>query len=65
MNQTQTENGKGQWVPAIPEPYFGIRKMCTYCESTLARPSLNWCGRKFWTKEGYRAHYALKHILGL
>lgn len=43
-------NKDKKWVPAIPEPYYGIRKECV-------------CGRKFWTKEGYKAHYALEHIL--
>ena len=51
MNTVQTQNKLGQWVPAIPLPfYFMIRKGCS-------------CGRKFWTEEGYEAHYALKHIL--
>ncbi len=44
------QNGRGQWIPAIPLPFYGLKKGC-------------WCGRKFWTEEGYRAHYALKHIL--
>jgi len=51
---TQIQNDKGQWVPAIPEPlyeWFDLKK----CK----------CGRMFWTKEGYRAHYALAHILFL
>lgn len=38
------------WLPAIPLPLLGIRKRCD-------------CGRKFWTMDGYRAHYALAHIL--
>lgn len=40
----------GARVPAIPLPLFGFRKRC-------------YCGRKFWTLEGYRGHYALVHIL--
>ena len=48
--EAQTKNKKGQWVPAIPLPYYGHRKMCM-------------CGRKFWFMENYEAHYALKHIL--
>ena len=47
-----TMNKKGEWVQAIPEPYYGFKKECK-------------CGRRFWTKKGYRAHYALKHILHL
>jgi len=45
------ENSRGEWVPAIPLPFFGFRKTCT-------------CGAKFWTELGYQGHYALKHILG-
>jgi hypothetical protein len=41
----------GRWVPAIPEPYpLLVRHRCS-------------CGRKFWTREGYDAHYAFAHIL--
>jgi hypothetical protein len=38
------------WLPAIPLPFQGLRKGCH-------------CGRKFWTMKGYRAHFALTHIL--
>lgn len=48
----QTQNDRGEWVPAIPLPLYGVRKECT-------------CGRKFWTMGGYRGHYALVHILHL
>lgn len=49
----QTKNKYGEWVPAIPLPYYGAfnsRK----CQ----------CGHKFYSDEKYRGHYALKHILG-
>lgn len=49
---TQTQNKEGEWVPAIPLPYFGNRYHC-------------FCGRKFWKMKNYRAHYALVHILKL
>ena len=50
------KNKSGQWVQAIPEPYYHlIRKECYFPK----------CHRKFWTKEGYKAHAALKHILDL
>lgn len=40
------------WLPAIPLPFLGIPfKRCNYCK------------RKFWTMDGYRAHFALHHIL--
>ena len=52
MSETQTQNKRGEWVPAIPLPYYGLRKHCT-------------CGRRFWTEQGYRGHYALAHILAL
>jgi hypothetical protein len=48
----QTLNDRGEWVPGIPLPFYGLRKRCE-------------CGRKFWTAEGYRGHYALAHTLGL
>lgn len=45
------ENERGQWVVAIPEPYFKlIRKRCE-------------CGKLFWTMEGYKGHFALRHII--
>lgn len=47
-----TENSRGEYVPSIPLPYYGIRKECQ-------------CGKKFWTEKGYEGHYALEHILGL
>jgi hypothetical protein len=46
------KNYRGQWVPGIPLPMYGIRKKCE-------------CGNVFWTEKGYRGHYALIHILGL
>lgn len=48
----QTQNRRGEWVPAIPMPFQFTRKVCV-------------CKRKFWTLEGYEAHYALVHVLGL
>jgi hypothetical protein len=50
--QVTTQNDRGEWVPAIPVPFYGLRKHCS-------------CGRKFWTERGYRGHYALAHILRL
>ncbi len=47
---THMENKLGEWVPAITMPFLGARKKCR-------------CGEKFWTLDGYRGHYALKHIL--
>ena len=47
----QTTNTRGEWVPAIPQPLLGLRKRCS-------------CGRRFWTLDGYRGHYAYAHILG-
>lgn len=49
---SQVQNKRGEWVPDIPVPFYGLRKRCT-------------CGRKFWTMGGYRGHYALRHILSL
>lgn len=52
MSDVSTQNKRGEWVPAIPLPLYGLRKRCE-------------CGRKFWTAEGYQGHYAVVHILGL
>ena len=48
----ETQNSRGEWVPSIPLPFYGLRKRCC-------------CGRKFWTVVGYQGHYALCHILHL
>jgi hypothetical protein len=48
--EVTTRNARGEWVPAIPVPFYGLRKHCE-------------CGRKFWRTVSYRAHYALVHIL--
>lgn len=52
MSETQAQNARGEWVPAIPLPFYGLRKRCT-------------CGERFWTTCGYRGHYALAHVLGM
>jgi len=50
---TLEQNNQGNWVPAIPLPFYQMfRVECT-------------CGRRFWTPGGYRGHYALVHVLGL
>jgi len=47
----QYADGVEAWIVATPEPFHGmLRKSCH-------------CGRKFWTAEGYRAHFALVHVL--
>lgn len=48
---TMTTNEQGFWVPVIPWAVHNLRHKCH-------------CGRAYWTKEGYRGHYALTHILG-
>lgn len=51
INQTQTQNRFGEWIPAIPEPYkYALIKEC-------------FCGHIFFTEKGYQGHYALEHIL--
>jgi hypothetical protein len=50
MDDTQTQNKKGQWVPAIPLPFYGLKKRCS-------------CGKSYWTIDGYRGHFAYRHIL--
>jgi hypothetical protein len=51
--KSSTQNDLGEWVPSIPEPFYGLRKQCWDCKPR----------RRFWTKAGYRGHYALVHIL--
>jgi hypothetical protein len=48
------QNNRGQWVPAIPEPFF-LNFGRVRCD----------CGSTFWGRERYRAHYAYAHILDL
>lgn len=53
MTDVSSKNKRGEWVPAIEEPYEHMfTKECR-------------CGEKFFTRYGYEAHYALKHILAL
>lgn len=47
-----SKNKRGEYVPAIPAPYYGLKKICR-------------CGASFWTDKGYEGHYALEHILGM
>lgn len=50
MQNTQTQNKKGEWIPAIEEPYYLLfRKRCR-------------CGKKFWSAERYEEHYAYYHL---
>ncbi len=52
MNErTMTRNARGEWVPAIPLPFFAWPRYRCHC------------GRTFWTMAGYRGHYGLAHIL--
>jgi hypothetical protein len=44
------ENKRGEWVPAIPLPLYGLKKGCS-------------CGASFWFERNYEAHYALTHIV--
>jgi hypothetical protein len=55
MKGTSWQNRRGEWVPAIPEPYLLWFPIGYKCD----------CGDHFWTREGYEGHYALKHILAL
>lgn len=51
IDGTFAQNKRGEWVPAIPLPFFGmIRLKCA-------------CGAKFSNMEAYEGHYALRHIL--
>lgn len=49
---TQTRNEAGQWVPAIPLPFYLAFGRCR-CS----------CGETRWSERSYREHYALSHII--
>jgi hypothetical protein len=52
-NAVQTQNRLGEYVSAIPEPFFyGFGYRCG-------------CGKFFVRYDIYRGHYALEHILQL
>ena len=53
---TQAQNNDGEWVPAIPEPFYLFRS----CRC----PRMD-CRRRFRDKETYQGHFALVHILKL
>lgn len=46
----QMQNSRGEWVPSIPLPFYGIKHKCS-------------CGKSFWRERNYEAHYALIHIV--
>lgn len=57
--QMSVQNKYKEWVPSICEPYFvgwGLKK--AQCWACAEKPT-------FKSREEYRGHYALKHILGL
>lgn len=54
VSNTSCKNKNGDWVPAIPEP----------CNCILVGMDCI-CGKHFYRRESYEAHYALKHILCL
>lgn len=52
VNRVQMQNRRGEWVAAIPLPIFRLwLKECPECRE------------RFYTTEGYRGHYALRHVL--
>jgi hypothetical protein len=50
VDHPQMLNGRKEWVPAIPLPFYGLKKRCS-------------CGKSFWKYDNYLAHYALHHIV--
>lgn len=50
MIETLFQNGRGNWVPAIPIPVTRVRHECS-------------CGERFWTMDGYNGHYAYVHLI--
>ena len=51
---SQAQNSRGEWVPAIPEPYF-LAWGRVRCD----------CGETFRGRRRFREHYALAHVLAL
>ena len=51
---TLAQNSRGEWVPAIPEPYF-LAWGRVRCD----------CGERFRNRLRYREHFALAHVLGM
>jgi len=64
MDGVSTQNTAGEWVPAIPEPYWGGKRFVLFGRRRCQCYEIG-CKRWFWTKDGFRGHYALAHILKL
>lgn len=54
MEGVSAQNKRGEWVPAIEVPLY----------ISFGRYECR-CGRRFWSEEAYKGHYAYKHILAL
>lgn len=61
---TQVQNGRGDWVPAIPLPFYGLLQIGCGPRCT-ARWTYLLPGGRARAQRRYREHYALVHILGL
>ena len=57
MQGVSAQNKRGEWVPAIEEPYYLPPFWLGHVRCR--------CGEKFWSKKRYEEHYALEHILAL
>ena len=58
---TSVQNRRGEWVPAIPLPYFLTENARPFRWNTVRCE----CGAAFHSQRRYREHYALVHVLGL
>jgi hypothetical protein len=58
----QAQNNRGEWVPAIPEPFYLREVRKDKARRGKVRCD---CGRVIKGYENYRGHYALVHILAL
>lgn len=56
MNDVQTQNEEGDWIPDIPLPIYHI---------ILKRCPFPGCNQGYFSEPGYRGHYALVHICKL
>lgn len=69
MGNTQVQNERGEWVPAIPLPFYGALQIgCPAHVGKTQRCPARWNhlpGGRARAERRYREHYALRHILGL
>lgn len=64
-SQISCQNKYGEWVPAIPLPFYYPRSLFWWTFVCCAKTEKGACNKGFKTEEEYRGHYALVHVMGL